>query len=51
MILWKKSVGESKVDCSTVIVLHRRRRLDRKIWGVRMEDEGVESERERERER
>ena len=42
MILRKKSVGEGRVDCSRVMVLDRRRRVDQKTRGERMEDEGVE---------
>ena len=30
MILRKKSVGEGRVDCSRVMVLDRRRRVDQK---------------------
>ena len=42
MMLWQKSVGESRLDCSRVMVLDRRRRVDQKTRGERMEDEGVE---------
>ena len=41
MMLWKKSVGENRVDCSTVMVLDTGRRVDQKTGGERMEDEGV----------
>ena len=30
MVPWKKSVGESRVDCSRVMVLDRKRRVDPK---------------------
>ena len=38
MMLWKKSVGESQVDCSTVMVREGRRRF---ALRQQMEDEGV----------
>ena len=40
-MLWKKSVGESRVDCFRVTLLDRRRRVDQKTWCERMEGEGV----------
>ena len=30
MLLWKKTVGETRVDCSTVMVMDRKRRVDQK---------------------
>ena len=42
MILWKKSVGESRANCSRVMVLDRKRRVDKTTGAERMEDEGVE---------
>ena len=30
MMLWKKTVGENRVDCSTVMVIDRKRRVDQK---------------------
>ena len=42
-MLCKKTVGESGVDCSTVMVINRRRHVDHKIWGERMEDDGIEA--------
>ena len=40
-MLWKKSVRESRADCSRVMVLDRRRRIEQKTWGEWMEDKGV----------
>ena len=42
MRLWKKSVRESSVDCSRLMVLDRRRRVDQKTSGQQTENEGVE---------
>ena len=32
MMLWKKTVGENRVDCSTVIVIDRKRPSTRRLW-------------------
>ena len=40
-MLWKKNVGESRVDCPRVMVIDRRRRVDQKTCDERMKDEGV----------
>ena len=32
----KQSVGESRVDCSRITVLDRRRHVDQKTWGERL---------------
>ena len=39
MMLWKKTVGENRVDCSTVMVIDRKRRVDQKTLDEPMEDE------------
>ena len=41
MMLWKKSVGESRVDCSRVVMLDGRRHFDLKASNEHMEDEGA----------
>ena len=41
MMLWKNSVGKSSVDCSRVVALDRRGRVDQKTLDEQMEDEGV----------
>ena len=30
MMLWKKTFGENRVDCSIVMVIDRKRRVDQK---------------------
>ena len=42
MRLCKKGVGESRADCSRLMVLDRRRRVDQKTSGQQTENEGVE---------
>jgi len=42
MRLCKKGVGESRADCSRLVVLDRRRRVDQKTSGQQTENEGVE---------
>ena len=43
MTLWKKNVGESGVDCFRVVIMFdRRRHVDQRTRGERMEDEAVE---------
>ena len=37
MLLWKKTVGENRVDCSTVMVIDRKRPSTRRLEP--MEDE------------
>ena len=37
MMLWKKTVGENRVDCSTVMVIDRKRPSTRRLEP--MEDE------------
>ena len=39
MLLWKTSVGENRVDCSTVMVIDRKKRVDQKTSDEPMEDE------------
>ena len=41
MMLWKKSVGESRVDCSRVMVLDGRRHFVLKTSDEHMENEGA----------
>ena len=40
-MLWKKSVGESRVDCSRVMVLDGRRHFVLKTSDEHMENEGA----------
>ena len=38
-MLWKKTVGENMANCSTVMVIDRKRRVDQKTLDEPMEDE------------